>query len=273
MDGDGLNALQELAAGTLVIEADSDLDGLSDGVEVLETGTDPNVADTDGDGLSDGDEVAVGLSPTSADSDGNGIPDAEETVVSSRAVVEDVLSVVIEGRGNVAGHTIATDESYLDTYYGEVEGLELGPFDLRAEGEFSSATLHFTLPEGTVAPGELVVARYNEELGTFEPLETSYDAATGTLSATTPHFSTYAVVRWQAWLSYANRYTSPGGQAMIDTAGCYANTLYRETLGGTWVDLPFTIKLDGGTFDRIPFGAPGVMQLNADPGHAPVGGH
>ncbi|MCB9683098.1 MAG: hypothetical protein H6733_16660 [Alphaproteobacteria bacterium] len=42
---------------------DEDGDGLTNEVELLDEGTDPDVADSDGGGVSDGDEVAAGLDP------------------------------------------------------------------------------------------------------------------------------------------------------------------------------------------------------------------
>ncbi|MFM8437939.1 MAG: OmpA family protein, partial [Candidatus Kapaibacterium sp.] len=44
--------------------ADTDVDGLSDGLEVLEYGTDPLNVDTDDGGVKDGMEVSRGTSPT-----------------------------------------------------------------------------------------------------------------------------------------------------------------------------------------------------------------
>lgn len=73
---------------TRPLNADTDSDGLTDGVEThthtyvspSDTGTDPNSADTDADTLPDGWEVAEALSPVSASGvDGaNGDPDGDE---------------------------------------------------------------------------------------------------------------------------------------------------------------------------------------------------
>ena len=75
-DGDGLSNLHECMLGTDPAVADSDSDGLNDGVEdanqngVLDEGeTNPAKADSDGDGLSDGRE----------DANRNGARDAGET--------------------------------------------------------------------------------------------------------------------------------------------------------------------------------------------------
>jgi hypothetical protein len=57
---------------------DSDHDGLSDGVEVW-TGTDPLKADTDGDGVPDGVEFkSYNTDPHAIDTDGDGCPDGKE---------------------------------------------------------------------------------------------------------------------------------------------------------------------------------------------------
>jgi hypothetical protein len=58
-------------------DADSDDDGLSDGIEA-DLGTDPLDADTDDDELLDGQEVGVGTNPLDPDSDDDGILDGED---------------------------------------------------------------------------------------------------------------------------------------------------------------------------------------------------
>ena len=63
-DDDGLALVAETDVGTDPFVADTDGDGLSDGVEILSRLTNPLVADTDGDGHDDGDEVAQGSDPT-----------------------------------------------------------------------------------------------------------------------------------------------------------------------------------------------------------------
>ncbi|CAN5643385.1 hypothetical protein BH09CHL1_BH09CHL1_00940 [soil metagenome] len=82
-DGDGLTADEEADLGINPNNPDTDIDGLTDGQEVLEWGTDPFLTDTDRDGLSDGDEVLKYipiLSPTSDDSDYDGLKDGDEVV-------------------------------------------------------------------------------------------------------------------------------------------------------------------------------------------------
>ena len=78
-DDDSLSNLQEFAAGTSPLLADSDGDELEDGEEYLNTGTSPIVFDSDNDGLSDGEEVdPFDTDPLITDSDGDGYSDSEE---------------------------------------------------------------------------------------------------------------------------------------------------------------------------------------------------
>ncbi|HEV8700669.1 MAG TPA: hypothetical protein VGV60_05295 [Candidatus Polarisedimenticolia bacterium] len=86
-DADGLESCAEISLGTDPKDADSDDDGLLDGLEVLSLGTDPLQQDSDGDGIDDGDEdadgdgvsnadeIEQGTDPASGDSDGDGLPD------------------------------------------------------------------------------------------------------------------------------------------------------------------------------------------------------
>jgi hypothetical protein len=57
---------------------DTDADGISDDEEVLVTGTDPNNADSDGDGLVDGVEVNNRMNPLDPDMDRDGVSDGQE---------------------------------------------------------------------------------------------------------------------------------------------------------------------------------------------------
>jgi hypothetical protein len=94
-DSDGLTNLQEYQRGTEPRTADTDSDGLNDGVETgtgtwvsaTNTGTDPLEADTDGDGYNDSVETATGTfvsatntgtNPNLLDTDGDGFSDKVE---------------------------------------------------------------------------------------------------------------------------------------------------------------------------------------------------
>jgi len=78
LDGDGLTNWQEHAYGTDPNFTDTDLDGVSDGDEVLVFGTHPRSSDTDGDGLDDSMELAANGNPLDQDGNDNDIADGME---------------------------------------------------------------------------------------------------------------------------------------------------------------------------------------------------
>src|SRR5690606_33569004 len=91
-DGDGLSdGVEVMDYGTSAVLADTDGDGLTDAEEINETETDPLVADTDGDGLTDGEEVNDhGTNPNAVDTDGDGFSDLLEIRLGSNpALVSD----------------------------------------------------------------------------------------------------------------------------------------------------------------------------------------
>ena len=82
-DNDGLSNELEAELGTSPEMVDTDLDGLSDGVEVNEYGTDPLSQDTDGDGILDATETSNDLDPLDAsdateDIDNDGVLNVDE---------------------------------------------------------------------------------------------------------------------------------------------------------------------------------------------------
>ncbi len=77
-DGDGLTASEERALRTNARKADTDKDGLSDGVEVHLSGSNPRDKDSDNDTLSDNREVTLGTNPADRDSDDDGLRDGQE---------------------------------------------------------------------------------------------------------------------------------------------------------------------------------------------------
>ncbi len=112
-DGDGLRYNQEASLGTDIYNADSDGDGIDDGVEDANNNgivdvneTDPANSDTDGDTLSDFVEITVYSSnPLLADTDHDGVPDASELVFGMNPFLPEYL--VDAG----AYHNCALDEN------------------------------------------------------------------------------------------------------------------------------------------------------------------
>lgn len=88
-DDDGLVDSGEVAAGTDLNNPDSDGDGITDGVEVSELGSDPLSADSDDDGIPDPGEIALGTDPIVADSeadlDGDGSTNIAEFEAGTNA--------------------------------------------------------------------------------------------------------------------------------------------------------------------------------------------
>jgi hypothetical protein len=73
-DGDGLSNQDEAAYGFDPFNADSDGDGILDGLAQM-LGLAADDLDSDGDGISNAQEIRNGTNPFSADSDGDGVPD------------------------------------------------------------------------------------------------------------------------------------------------------------------------------------------------------
>ncbi|MBI2724347.1 MAG: DUF4185 domain-containing protein [Chloroflexi bacterium] len=120
-DGDGVTDSAECLLGTDPTDAysvpsksppaDSDLDGLPDAVE-RRIGTDPFRADTDGDGVNDGIEVMTfATNPLAADTDGDGCSDRREiaSVNGDRGVNSVDLLYVVKSFGSHRSGTYVPD--------------------------------------------------------------------------------------------------------------------------------------------------------------------
>ena len=78
-DNDGLTDAQERSVGTSLLSADTDSDGLNDGLEVNNYKTNPLLADTDSDDLNDGLEVnSYNTNPLVRDTDSDNLNDGLE---------------------------------------------------------------------------------------------------------------------------------------------------------------------------------------------------
>jgi hypothetical protein len=152
-DGDTLSDAYELARGSNPNLADTDGDGIDDGVEVRKLHTDPTAADSDGDGFSDFAEVNIDGDPTdyspgqgdsnpndplstpTSDADGDGLTDSVEAVLGTDAhdadSDDDGLTDFEEVNrdGNPANYTAGVDTNPTDPDSdndGVGDGLETG---------------------------------------------------------------------------------------------------------------------------------------------------
>ena len=151
-DGDGLTDLDEYEeTKTDPTKADTDDDGLSDGVETntgtyvsaTNTGTDPKKVDTDRDGLADGvetntgelvDEENTGTDPNNSDTDGDGYADGGEIIGGTDPNDENSKGVLpfpylyLDFEGEVADLSGNGNDGVVDgdvTF--DVDGADLGP--------------------------------------------------------------------------------------------------------------------------------------------------
>ena len=217
-DQDGLSLQEEYEYDTNPFIADSDEDGLNDWHEIMTYQTDPNDEDTDGDLMSDGTEIASGLNPLVQDSDGDGVLDNEECVTQHVRLnfigeldgeeFDTVPAVTITGAGDFSqklyAEPVEHDETILD-----IDCLVGTPYDFAHDEElnFESAEITFTLSEEVLADNpisDLVIAWYNEEDNSLEPIETLYDETAQTLSAQVDHFSIYMVINTEEFFYYGD---------------------------------------------------------------------
>jgi len=211
-DNDSIPTSDEIDNGTAPFDADTDLDGLDDDREA-ELGTNPRSADTDTDGLDDADELSLGTDPTVADSDipntsvneaGNGILDGNETFTTSTSNESLNATVSITGEGNVSSGVDIGNGSNPDIGTTEtVQSARVSPVvNFESERSFDSANVSISYNESKVSdPSDLAVYRRNETTGGYTPLNSTVDPDTGTVQATTEHFSKFVVFNVTNWQS------------------------------------------------------------------------
>ena len=138
-DGDGLRNDEEVKRGTDIEVRDSDEDGLEDGPEVNNHGTNPLNPDTDGDGLRDSEEVSQGTGATNPDSDGDGLSDGSESENSSKPLKADTDDDGLDdGReaefGSDPANTDSDDDGLTDSEEVEKHGTDPTKSDTDSDG-------------------------------------------------------------------------------------------------------------------------------------------
>ncbi|PWB49591.1 MAG: hypothetical protein C3F13_19550 [Anaerolineales bacterium] len=147
-DGDGLINQRELELGTDPKNADSDNDGLLDGIEVYQLGTNPLNPDSDGDALIDGKEVQLKLNPLNPDTDGDGLRDGDELSLGTDPLKPDTDSDgLVDGAENQNCPNFLNPDTDGD---GIIDGKDLNPCD--PNNPALTATAASLLPTATVSP-------------------------------------------------------------------------------------------------------------------------
>ncbi|MDS0474450.1 colicin D domain-containing protein [Natrinema sp. 1APR25-10V2] len=204
IDNDSLTTLEEYEAGTTPTLADEDRDDLDDDRE-LEVGTNSNDPDTDDDGLLDGEELELGTDPLVADSDGDDVLDGNATYTTETSNESLGVNVSLSGNGEIASGVSIRNGSQERFESDSIESAQVTSFvNLESERSFDSANVTFSYDDsrlGETNESDLVVFRYNESLGMFEPLNTTVDAESNTVTGETEHFSRFVVFDVRNWAS------------------------------------------------------------------------
>jgi hypothetical protein len=240
LDGDGLGVLAEAEHNTSIERADTDFDGLDDGEEVREYGTDPLDPDTDDDGT----------------------PDSEETLTTSVTDEATNVSVNVTGTGAVAADVSVHNPSDVAVNEYFPEDVQAGPaVALETERSFDNATLTFEY-EAPENPSEenITIARYNETGQTIDLLNSTVDTEANTVSAETPHFSTYMVFDGQSWEEWVRErdeeYTSPDLSAVPEPNASFVTGQGADAGDFPMADVfvvPDTPAAKSGEFDESNF--------------------
>lgn len=214
-DQDGLSNLRETENFSDPLLADTDEDGLDDGFEVDEFGSSPASADTDDDGLDDLSEFELGTDPNNPDSNGNGVLDGDEVYTTQAGFEAQGVTVAITGQGNVGKTVELRDRTDEPTFQG-VAGVASALVDIDTTEEFSSATITIPYDETRVPNNDtanLSVFFFDEELATFVPVDGPVVVNDdGTVSATTSHFTLFAVFYVPEWNAVFEGFDpNPGG--------------------------------------------------------------
>ncbi|MCB1095121.1 MAG: hypothetical protein KDN22_06030 [Verrucomicrobiae bacterium] len=179
-DSDGLTNKQEYERGTDIAKADTDGDGLSDGIETntgtwlneSDRGTDPLNADSDADGLADGVEnnsgvyvsaADPGTSPVKSDTDGDGSSDAREIAKGTNPIdpnsfppVEISGEVAINVEEGRTGNQAFSGGLGMDfIVHRPIRILELGAFDDGSDGFNAEITVELWSRDDAETPEDI----------------------------------------------------------------------------------------------------------------------
>lgn len=216
-DNDGLTNARESEIGTNPLINDSDLDGLSDGVEANLYYTDPQKYDTDDDGMSDYSEVNLGSSATTPDSDIKRYQSLEfET--SGDSALTGVTKVTVSGyiSGAMSENTTIKDIYQKDLQTSSIEALVGDPINIETSGEFNTMTITFKYIDG-LNENNLRIMWFDEENCDYVVLKNyTINKSANTISVTTNHFSKYMLIDEEIWVeSWASSMSSTSSTSAL----------------------------------------------------------
>ena len=216
-DNDGLTNARESEIGTNPLIYDSDLDGLSDGVEFNLYGTDPKKYDTDDDGMSDYSEVNLGSSATTPDSDVKRYQSLEFEP-SGDSALTGVTKVTVSGyiSGAMNENTTIKDIYQKDLQTSSIEALVGNPVNIVSSGEFNTMTITFKYIDG-LNENNLRIMWFDEENSDYVVLKNyTINKSANTISVTTNHFSKYMLIDEEIWVeSWASSMSSTSSTSAL----------------------------------------------------------
>jgi hypothetical protein len=190
-DGDGVINSEEKRQSLNIQGEDTDGDGIIDGDEV-KMGTNPAEPDTDGDGLYDGYELMAGLDPRTAMTDGS-TKDSDRIMTVERKSGDCTLT--IEGDANAASVTMTELDLFGITSNASIV---TKAYDSYSEHQFAKATITFNIDKERVerlgySMDGLTVLKFDSTNTTYTKVDSTVNAAAGTVSAEILSLGTYVV--------------------------------------------------------------------------------
>jgi len=190
-DKDGILNGNEGPEKTNVQNEDTDGDGIRDGDE-KKIGTNPTDPDTDKDGMLDGYELMAGTDPLNKVSDGT-TNDADRKVTIVREFGE--IEATITGCPNIADLTI---EHLNLLSINSNSSIVTAAYDIYTDFEYDDLSVKFTIDSEDLKKyntniNDLTVLRFDSESRNYIKVESTRDAAAGTVSAKLDKLGVYVV--------------------------------------------------------------------------------
>lgn len=191
-NSNGLSIGEKLDLGLSYFLIDSDNDGLSDLYEINVTKTNPVKADSDVDAVKDGLEVLIGFDPLNKMSDGS-TEDGKR--VTERVITSGIAAVTINDKATSLGaYFDRLDNNSIKGRLGIIGDV----YEFYSDSVISGTTITFTLTSDYIKQRNLCfqnlsVTRFDSEAKAFIPLESRLDAENYTVTADVTENGVYAL--------------------------------------------------------------------------------